>query len=269
MEILQFAFWRTLDIGSWYAGHALAVDAVVYLVLFTGIARLALSRMFTDRGLRAVTAAVGIALTVGASTAAHGSGFTLGSLGPLAWLVLALVLILVVTDLLRRLFSALLSPGVPAPVLPTLGQIPGQRSVIRLTADLRSMLHARPPDARSEHVLMAIVARRKELDRRYQESLRLLASRGWRADPSKRRLVEPVRILLRAARENGHAFDDALRVVQAAHDTGNARLAAEAVDRLITIAAEADSIAAQLRRLEDRLRSDGVAGVTDGRSVSA
>ncbi|TVQ57225.1 MAG: hypothetical protein EA377_01100, partial [Phycisphaerales bacterium] len=80
--------WDVLAIGSFYEQHAWAVDSIVYLILFTGAAQVTLGSTYSGRGGRAMVAAIGAALTVGAATLAYQTGFTLAALGPLAWLIL-------------------------------------------------------------------------------------------------------------------------------------------------------------------------------------
>lgn len=86
------AFWDTLDLGLWYPQHTYAIDAVVYLIFFTGLARFAIARTYAGRGGMAMSAAVGISLTVGAVSLARTSSFSLSSLGPYAWGLFLLVL---------------------------------------------------------------------------------------------------------------------------------------------------------------------------------
>lgn len=94
--------WNALDLGAWYHTAPWAIDSLVYLVVFVGIARVTLGSRFEGRGGTAITAGVGIALAVGATLTARQAGFSLIELGPLAWLMLLLVLGLTLFDLLRR-----------------------------------------------------------------------------------------------------------------------------------------------------------------------
>ncbi|MCB9848537.1 MAG: hypothetical protein H6814_09000 [Phycisphaeraceae bacterium] len=105
MASSNVAFWRTLDLGGVYEQHWLAVDSVLYLLFFTGIAQVTLGRRFEGRGGQALVIVVGVALAIGASAAARTSGYRLGALGPIAWAILLLVLGGVVYELLR-MFSA-------------------------------------------------------------------------------------------------------------------------------------------------------------------
>lgn len=94
--------WEALELGRWYAQYPWAIDSLIYLVLFTGIARVTVGQRFEGRGGTAITVATGLALTFAATTTARQTHFSLAALGPLAWLLLLLVLGFSVFDLLRR-----------------------------------------------------------------------------------------------------------------------------------------------------------------------
>lgn len=93
---------HTLNIAAWHALYPHVFDGLVYLVIFTGIARVTVGRRFEGNGGKALTAAVGIALTVGAVTAARAYGLTLAGLAPMAWGLLLVVLSIACYDLLRQ-----------------------------------------------------------------------------------------------------------------------------------------------------------------------
>jgi len=95
--------WDALAIGSFYEQHAWAVDSIIYLIMFTGAAQVTLGSTYTGRGGRAMVAAIGAALTVGAATLAYQTGFTLAALGPLAWLILLGLLGLMLFRLVRSM----------------------------------------------------------------------------------------------------------------------------------------------------------------------
>lgn len=106
--------WEALELGRWYGQYSWAIDSVVYLVLFTGIARVTVGQRFEGRGGTAISAATGVALTFAAATTAQRVGFSLTDLGPLAWLIVLLVLGVTLFDLLRRC---------QVPALPAIGVV--------------------------------------------------------------------------------------------------------------------------------------------------
>ena len=95
--------FAALSLSRWYAQHPWSIDGLVYLVLFTGLAQVALGKPFTGRAGAAVCGTVGLALAVGAATFAERYDFSLGQLGPLAWVVLLLLLAVVFYQLSRAL----------------------------------------------------------------------------------------------------------------------------------------------------------------------
>lgn len=102
-----------LSLASWYEQAPWTIDGLVYLVLFTGIAKVSLGRRFEGRGGAAVIGATGLALAIGATTLSVRHGFTLARLGPIAWAILLTLLGLLLFDLCR---SAGLGVGASASV---------------------------------------------------------------------------------------------------------------------------------------------------------
>ncbi|MGH7133356.1 MAG: hypothetical protein ACREJO_15595 [Phycisphaerales bacterium] len=97
----EFDLIEALSLARWYEQYPAVIDGLIYLVLFTGLVHVSLGRRFHGRAGNAVSAAVGIAMAIGASVMARQRDFSLDKLGPLAWLVLLLVLAVVLYDLLR------------------------------------------------------------------------------------------------------------------------------------------------------------------------
>lgn len=92
---------ESLSLAWWYDQYPWAVDGIVYLALFTGLAHVSIGRRFHGRPGAAMSGALGLGLAVGATLLARRSGFTLEHLGPLAWLALFLALSLVLFDFAR------------------------------------------------------------------------------------------------------------------------------------------------------------------------
>lgn len=90
-----------LSLHELYAKHPWTIDGLVYLVLFVGLSKVTIGRRFRGPGGPAVSGAFGFALAVGATTFGVSRGFTLGALGPVAWLALLVVIGVFLFDLLR------------------------------------------------------------------------------------------------------------------------------------------------------------------------
>ena len=65
--------WDALELSRWYTQYSWAIDSLIYLTLFAGIARVTVGQRFEGRGGVAISIATGLALTFGAATAATGS----------------------------------------------------------------------------------------------------------------------------------------------------------------------------------------------------
>lgn len=116
MDAFFGAVEQALDLGAWYQEYPWAIDGLVYLVLFTGLAKVSLGRRFEGRGGMAVVAATGTALAVGAATWARASGFSLVQLGAPAWLIVLTLLGILIFDLARSVGLPLI-PSTSAAVL--------------------------------------------------------------------------------------------------------------------------------------------------------
>ena len=78
---------------SWvYERYSTIVDLFVYSLIFVGTAQAALGRRYEGRAGRVIAAGVGLSLAIGLAAAEAQFGFSLRSFGPLAALVLALLL---------------------------------------------------------------------------------------------------------------------------------------------------------------------------------
>ena len=104
-----------IGIGSFYLRYYSLVDAMVYLILFIGLAQFVFMKVFKNdahaenpfKEAKLVSVAVGLALTVGMVVMENRSGFNLGSaLSPVAAIVILLVLALLLYNLFKALFPA-------------------------------------------------------------------------------------------------------------------------------------------------------------------
>lgn len=148
MNILTEALRDALSLGAWYQQASWAVDGLVYLALFTGLAKVALGKQFTGRGGTAVIASVGLALAVGAATFAYRAGFALSELGPLAWLVLLGLMALLVSNLAR-------SWGVPVVPAVCIGVLASGITLLGLAESLSPWLADRGLDGLPELIIAA------------------------------------------------------------------------------------------------------------------
>lgn len=101
MQPVWTSAWESLAIGAWYDRYPWAIDGVLYLVFFVGVAKVTLGRRYEGRGGAAIAASVGTMLAFAAATLAYRTGFTLANLGPTAWLVLLFLLGFMLFDLTR------------------------------------------------------------------------------------------------------------------------------------------------------------------------
>lgn len=105
-----------LDLASFYHDQPW-LDGIVYLVVFVGLSHAALGSRFEGRPGTALSGGVGLALAVAATVTARSAGFSLADLGPIAWLLLLLVLGFCV----YRVATMLGMPRLPAGGLALLG----------------------------------------------------------------------------------------------------------------------------------------------------
>lgn len=329
MAAVWESVWDTLALGEWYDAHPWAVDGLVYLVLFVGIAKVTLGRRYDGRGGAAVVAAVGTALAVAAATFAYRSGFTLASLGPTAWLVLLTLIGILLFDLGRSagvpvLPAAALSVLVMVtaaagigraldewfvqsgllPVVQLLalaaiavtawwiassvgrlgrGLRPGQRSAVsaeqgaaaaaepvqaleRLDASIVELLERLIALVRSggiaegtERLLREIERRDRMVNALYQQVLRTLAGKRWKAAPDRERLPDQLKRVLIAVKDNLSEFDRNLEVARVAHDRRNAPLLLGALSRLLALERSSLRLADALRNFLARMRGDETA----------
>ena len=92
---------RGFDVAEAYGTFPFLIDTIIYFILFISIAQVTLGKQFEGPGGRGVVIAVGLAMAVAISFWAKNVGFTLGNLGPLAGLILALIIGIKIYRLLR------------------------------------------------------------------------------------------------------------------------------------------------------------------------
>ena len=92
---------RGFDVAEAYGTFPFLIDTIIYFILFISIAQVTLGKQFEGPGGKGVVIAVGLAMAVAISFWAKNVGFTLGNLGPLAGLILALIIGIKIYRLLR------------------------------------------------------------------------------------------------------------------------------------------------------------------------
>ena len=285
MVILGSDFLDTLSLGELYAAYPYAIDSVLYLILFLGIARVTLGRRFAGRGGRAIVGAVGTILAVTASLSAWRSGLTLGQLGPLAWIILALVLLLMLFDLLGH---AGLAKSRPMPDQrdrsnhstsshhtthhwrvhhhrrheePASQRDPFHANEVledesemeRLLSAFIKYIDAHGLDRHAGEFLIQVARTHRRTDRLYKQMLTALARSGWRADPDKKLLAADIESMIQAMFRNNALFIEAIRIAEAAIHGNNETLLREAITHLRLLERETIKLAEQLVVLVDRL----------------
>ncbi len=84
--------FERLDIIGTYANYGFVIDAILYFVILVGAAQAGLGERFSGRGGKAIITGVGIALAIGAAVGSKMTGFRLGSLWPLALLLVLITI---------------------------------------------------------------------------------------------------------------------------------------------------------------------------------
>ena len=80
------------DIAEAYDRFPLIIDTIIYFLFFISMAQVTLGKQFEGSGGKGVVIAVGLALSIALTYWAQKTGFKLGSLGPLAALIFAIVI---------------------------------------------------------------------------------------------------------------------------------------------------------------------------------
>ncbi len=80
------------NVGEAYAKAPFVIDALIYFILFVGVSQSVLGDKFKGSGGKAVVVAMGMALSVALVYWSLQTGFTLGSLGPLAAIMFVIII---------------------------------------------------------------------------------------------------------------------------------------------------------------------------------
>ncbi len=100
-----FSVFEGLNVGEFYAGNAMWVDAVLYFIIFIGTAQFALGERFKERGGRAVQIGMGIALAFSMTYYSYATGFNLGKLAPWAVVIFVIWLAGMIYGIVKQFFG--------------------------------------------------------------------------------------------------------------------------------------------------------------------
>ena len=92
-----------LDIASLYSHYSFIIDAVISFLIFFGIAQVTIGKRFEGKGGRAITIGIGLVLTGGFLLMEKTLNFSLRSFGPLAAVIILLLVGFVLFTLLLSL----------------------------------------------------------------------------------------------------------------------------------------------------------------------
>jgi len=99
-----FAPLRDLDVASFYASYSSVIDAIIYCIIFVGLAQVTLGRRFgKTRGSKAIVIGVGLALTFALVVMEQAMDFSLAQFGPYAAAIFVILAASVLFYLLKTL----------------------------------------------------------------------------------------------------------------------------------------------------------------------
>lgn len=97
--------FRGTDIGKIYETYSLFIDAVLYLLLFLGLAQMVYVKAYGKKEGKLVAVAIGLALTFAMALMESRTGFRLGNLMPIGAIILIFVLFVLLYNLFQGIFN--------------------------------------------------------------------------------------------------------------------------------------------------------------------
>lgn len=97
--------FRGTNVGKIYETYSLFIDAVLYLLLFLGLAQLIYVKAYGKKEGKLIAIAIGLALTFAMALMESNTGFRLGSLMPIGAIVLMFVLFILLYNLFNGIFN--------------------------------------------------------------------------------------------------------------------------------------------------------------------
>jgi len=99
-----FAPFRDMDIASFYSNYSSVIDAIIFCLIFVGLAQVTLGKRFgKSKGAKAIVAGVGLALTFALVIMEQTMDFSLAQFGPYAAAIFVILAASVLFYLLRTL----------------------------------------------------------------------------------------------------------------------------------------------------------------------
>jgi len=94
-------YFEFFNLSRFYDHYSTIIDLLIYILLFTGLVRVALEHRFPGRGGKAIAVGLGFILGVAMTIAGEAYGFSIKSFGPLAVSFLALLIGITLYRILR------------------------------------------------------------------------------------------------------------------------------------------------------------------------
>jgi len=104
--------FREIDIASIYQQNYLFIDFFIYLFIFVGLSKFVFSKRFSGRGGKAISIGIGIVLSLGMSVFSYTTGFRLGSFGPVAAVILVILVGMLMFRFIRQIGGNTVNSGI-------------------------------------------------------------------------------------------------------------------------------------------------------------
>ena len=106
--------FREIDIASTYQQNYLFIDFVIYLLIFVGLSKFVFGKRFSGNGGKAISVGVGLILSLSMSVFSYTTGFSIGSFGPLAAIILVLLVGMLFFSFIRQMGGSSVNSGIGA-----------------------------------------------------------------------------------------------------------------------------------------------------------
>ena len=106
--------FREIDIASTYQTNYLFIDFVIYLLIFVGLSKFVFSKRFSGNGGKAISVGVGLILSLSMSIFSYTTGFSIGSFGPIAAIILMLLVGMLLFGFIRQIGGNTVNSGIGA-----------------------------------------------------------------------------------------------------------------------------------------------------------
>ena len=106
--------FREIDIASTYQQNYLFIDFVIYMLIFVGLSKFVFSKRFSGNGGKAILVGVGLILSLSMSVFSYTTGFSIGSFGPIAAIILMLLVGMLLFGFIRQIGGSSVNSGIGA-----------------------------------------------------------------------------------------------------------------------------------------------------------